>query len=385
MIRIKNIQGGDESVEMRKLVVKLGSAVVAGEDDGVDRAAMSNLAASIARLMERRVQVIVVSSGSVGIGRARTGLNGATIPDRQALAAIGQVGLMRAWRAPFERRGIRVAQILLSRDDMADRRRYLNARYTLERLLEMGVVPIINENDTVTIEELKFGDNDELSALVATKMKADMLAILSRVDGLHRTDPGAKGSTFDAPIVEVIDGVSGEVRAMIGDSKSELGAGGMGTKIEAMRMASQAGVHAALANGKTPKILDAIATGTFRGTYMPPAARATKMNARASWLAFGGRSAGRRLTVDAGAMKALIEGKKSLLAVGVTGVEGAFERGDVVEVAGPGGEKIAKGLVNFSSSEMVQIKGLKSPKIHKLLGEVDYDEVIHRDNLAMLG
>lgn len=388
MIGIENIQGTKHSIKLKKLVIKLGSAVVAGKLKEPDLEALGAIADSVARLRERGVQVIIVSSGAIGMGkRLFPEFTPKTIPDRQAMAAIGQVGLMHTWKEVCNARGIRVAQVLLTRGDMEDRRRYLNARYTLEKLLELGVVPVINENDTVTIDELRFGDNDMLSALVASKMKADMLIILSVVDGLYASDPGEKKKSNGAggasgPILAV-EKLDEEILGCAGTSTSGLGTGGMTSKLTAVRIAGLAGVHAVITGGKIPGIIDQVVAGSFRGTYFaPPNGRQFK--GRDRWIAFGRIAFGRKLVIDAGARDALVVGKKSLLPAGVREVHGTFERGDLVDIFDLEGQRVAKGLVNYDSCEIERIKGKKTTQVREILGDMEYTEVIHRDNMAML-
>lgn len=372
MINIDNMQGTGKGFGVHKVVIKLGSAVLAGEKKPIDEAVLRQLAKACADFQSAGVGVIIVTSGAVGVGRATMERKPQNIPDRQALAAIGQVGLMHTYKQCFNRRGMRVAQLLLTREDMEDRRRYLNARYTIERLLEMGAVPVINENDTVTIDELKFGDNDELSAVVASKIKADLLIILSVVDGVLESD--------QQTTIPVITNLA-EVQQHIGSHTSGLGTGGMHTKLTAMDMASSAGTHVVLANGKRKGIIGKILKGRFPGSYLPARGNG-KLSSRSRWLAFGRRPHG-SLKIDAGACRALVEGKKSLLAAGVTAIHGTFACGDVVEILGPKGEALGRGLINFSSEQMQQIQGMKTPQIRKLLGETDYEEVVHRDNLVL--
>lgn len=380
MIRIENVQGTGRSIDLRKVVIKLGSAVVARPEGGFDEPVMSGIADGIARLREAGVQVILVSSGAIAMGRCQCpDFKARTIPERQALAAIGQVGLMHAYKQLFNERGFLAAQVLLTRGDMESRRRYLNARYTLERLLSLGAVPVINENDTVTVDELKFGDNDELSALVATKMGADLLMILSVADGLYKGDPRRRGADRDPiPAVERIDG---DVLGLADNTRSGLGTGGMVTKLGAMRTAARGGVHGIIAGGKTPGMIESILTGRFCGTYFAPATT-RRLAGKVRWIAFGGRPKG-RLIVDEGARRALVEGHKSLLAAGITAVSGVFEHGELVEIAGPDGTPFARGLTSYSSEEIDRIKGLKTSQISKALGHADYHEVVHCDNMAL--
>ncbi len=382
MIEIPDIQQSGHTVQLRKLVIKLGSAVIAGKDRQPDQVALASIADAVVALRRSGVAVIMVSSGAIGIGRqAFPKFKSRTIPDRQALAAIGQVGLMHVWNHLFLDRGLRVAQILLTRGDMEDRRRYLNTRYTLERLTALGAVPVINENDTVTVDELKFGDNDELSAVVATKIGADMLVILSVAPGLLEKDAGKRGalSTRVIPLVETVDG---DVFGNVSKEKSSVGLGGMASKLSAVRTATQAGVSVAIAGGKTPGIIGQILTGRFKGTFFP-AACAHRISGRGRWLAFGRKPQG-RVIVDDGAREALVRRGKSLLPAGIRAVEGAFDAGDLVEIAGPDGASFARGLASYNAATLDRIKGKKTVQIREILGEVEYEEAVHRDNMVVM-
>ncbi len=389
MIEIPDIQQTGRTVRLRKLVIKLGSAVIAGRDCAIDEPVLASIADTVASLRKRGVDVIMVSSGAIGMGRkAFPGFRARTIPDRQALAAIGQVGLMHAWKNLFNERDLRVAQILLTRDDMQERRRYLNTRYTIERLTELGVVPIINENDTVSVAELKFSDNDELSALVASKIGVDMLVLLSVAPGLVEQEPVAAGAgarrrkvSLAGRVIPAVERLE-EALGHASDEVSGLGRGGMVTKLAAVRMATRSGVHAVIAGGKSIGILDQILTGQFTGTYFAPSG-AARLSGRGRWLAFGRKPQG-RLVVDDGAREALVARNKSLLPAGVRRVEGNFIKGDVVEVAGTDERAFARGLVSYGADVLEQIKGLKTSQIRELLGELEYEEAIHRDNLAVV-
>lgn len=384
MIEIPDMQGTGQSIRLGKVVIKLGSAVIAGKGSQMDMAAMTSLADSVATLREKGVQVVIVSSGAIGMGRRIfEDFKPRTIPDRQALAAIGQVGLMHTYKTLFNERGFRAAQVLLTRDDMEDRRRYLNARYTLERLLELGVVPVINENDTVTIDELQFGDNDELSAVVATKINADLLIILTTIDGLYSIDPASgEGDREKGQLIPVVKTIDESIMGVAGQSRSNLGTGGMATKLTAVRVATHGGVHAAIACGKTPGIIDQIVSGQFRGTYFIPG-KQRQLTGKDRWIAYGRKACG-RILIDAGACEALVTRKKSLLPAGICAVEGSFDCGDLVEVIAPDGKRIAKGLSNYSAEDIERIKGKKTSQLREILGDLRYKEVIHRDNLVMI-
>ncbi|MCE5231064.1 glutamate 5-kinase [bacterium] len=381
MIEIPDIQHSGRTVQLRKLVIKLGSAVIAGKDRKPDEAALAAIADSVAALRKAGVVVILVSSGAIGMGRqAFPKFKARTIPDRQALASIGQVGLMHAWNHLFLDRGLRVAQVLLTRGDMEDRRRYLNTRYTLERLTALGAVPIINENDTVTVDELKFGDNDELSAVVATKIDADMLVILSVAPGLLEKDAGKKGG-LTARVIPLVEQVDGDVLGNVSKEKSSIGLGGMGSKLTAVRMATQAGVNVVIAGGKTKGIIEQILSGRFTGTYFAPVCE-RHISGRGRWLAFGRKPHG-KIIVDSGARDALVVRKKSLLPAGIKKVEGEFDSGDLVEVCDPEGNSFARGLVSYDAATLTKIKGKKTIQIREILGELEYEEAIHRDNLVV--
>jgi glutamate 5-kinase len=305
----------------------------------------------------------------------------ATIAEKQAFASIGQARIMNDYAELFGRHGILVGQMLLSRGDMEDRRRYLNARYTLEELMRRRCVPIINENDTVTVDELKFGDNDGLAALVAVKMQAGALVLLSDVDGLFDGNPKVKR---DAKLLEQVDRVTPSlIEELCAPAKGGpgVGSGGMTSKLRAARMGTAAGVAVCIANGKVPGQLRSILDGRFRGTYFP--AHDRQLSRRQGWI-FSGRSVSpRRVVVDDGARTALVTGHKSLLPAGIRSVEGRFQPGQIVEVMDLQGVLLARGIVNYSSAELEQIRGRKTAEIGSILGERHYDEAIHRDNLVL--
>ncbi|HEY8202240.1 MAG TPA: glutamate 5-kinase [Actinomycetota bacterium] len=353
--------------DVRRMVVKLGTSTVAGDGGALDRDRVSALAAQIASLRAAGVGVVVVSSGAIAAGMAPLGLarRPSDMPTLQAAAAAGQPRLMDLYAGLFAPHGVPVAQVLLTQYDIVQRRHYVNARNTIERLLDLGAVPVVNENDTVAVEEIRYGDNDLLAALVANIVHAELLVMLSDVEGVFTADPRRGGMLL--PTVEQItpEVVSGAARG-----RSALGSGGMASKVEAARMATLSGVGVVVASGERPDVLVDIWKGEEIGTwFMPTRSRA---QARKLWIAWAPRARG-RILVDDGAMRALTEGKKSLLAAGVRSVEGTFTAGDAVEVVGPGGEVVAKGLVSFDSHVLAEVAGTKGAR-----------EVIHRDQLALM-
>jgi len=372
----------DLDVTPGRIVLKLGSAVLTRSgDDRLDENLLDDVARGVSGLFDQGREAIIVSSGAVAAGAGLLRLPGrsGSIPEKQALAAVGQSRLMHCYSMHFSRYGRSIAQLLLTRDDMEDRRRYLNTRYTLEKLLSMGVVPIINENDTTTIDELRFGDNDVLSAIVTAKMKADFLIILSDVEGLYESDPRKNPK---ARLVNRVEEITPGIEAMAANTPSRLGAGGMQSKVEAARRAAFAGAHVCICNGKRPGVLEELIAGCCPGTlFLPQGAR--DLSSRDRWIAIGKSGVNRWLIIDDGARKALVDGKKSLLAVGVRDVKGDFERGDVVEIRDARGTRLGKGLVNYNAGEISRIKGARSDDIEKILGQKEYDEIVHRDNMIL--
>ncbi len=401
MLAIEDIAGTGRRIEVRKVVIKLGSAVVmAADGSGVDRPILEGLADAIVRLKADNVDVIVVTSGAIGVGcRVLSRPRPRTLPEKQALAAIGQISLMHTYESILASRGIRCAQLLLTREDMQDRRRYLNARYALERILSLGAVPIINENDATATQEISFGDNDGLSAFVAVKMKADLLLLLSSVDAVYGPVSGAApqgaGSSRkkslameDLAPIPVVEKVNAKILGLAGKLKGHLApggysTGGMGSKIESAKMATEAGVHTVIAGGKTPGIVDKVFSGKFKGTYFPAQA-AADISARERWIGFGRVSRDKQLLLDRGAVEAIEKQKRSLLPVGVVGVKGTFKAGDIVEICTRRGRVIARGLSNYSSEEVEKMMGRKTSEIESLIGRRDYDEIVHRDNMAFV-
>jgi glutamate 5-kinase len=365
--------------DARRLVVKVGSALVTNNGAGLAEEALAEWARQIARLRAGGKEVVLVSSGAIAAGMQRLGWKSRphAMHELQAAAAVGQMGLAQCYESCFSRHALKTAQILLTHEDLASRLRYLNARSTLITLLQLGVIPIINENDTVVTDEIKFGDNDTLGALVANLIEADALVILTDQAGLYTADPRK-----DPAATLVRDNAADDPRleAMAGGAGSGIGRGGMITKVRAARRAARSGSHTVIASGREPDVLLRLAAGEPVGTLLY--ATATPLAARKQWLADHLQLAG-RLLLDAGAVRALHEGK-SLLPVGVVAVEGDFERGAAVACIAPEGREVARGLVNYSSSEARRIARRSSSDIEAILGYVDEPELIHRDNMVLL-
>ena len=364
----------------RRLVIKVGSSLVTNEGRGLDHAAIARWAAQIAKLRAAGKQVILVSSGAIAEGMQRLGWTKrpSTVHELQAAAAVGQMGLVQCYETCFREHGIATAQVLLTHSDMADRQRYLNARSTLRTLLELGVIPVINENDTVVTDEIKVGDNDTLGSLVTNLVEADVLVILTDQPGLFDADPRRVPSAKLIP-----DATAGDplLETLAGGTGSALSKGGMLTKVLAAKRAARSGAHTVIVSGGEPDVLTRLAAGERIGTQLN--ATTVAIAARKQWMADHLTVSG-RLTVDAGAVRALAEGGRSLLPIGVVAVSGEFERGAVVAVAGPDGRDIARGLVNYASAEAAQLLRKPSSEIEAILGYVDEPELIHRDNLVLI-
>ncbi len=371
-----------EAVRLAKrLVVKVGSSLVIDEaTGGAHRERLASLAADIARVRASGRQVVLVSSGAVALGRRRLGLTARAkrLDEKQAAAAAGQSILMRAWEEALEPHGIAPAQILLTRDDTESRRRWLNARATMEALLKLGALPIVNENDTVATEEIKYGDNDRLAARTGQLAQAEVLVLLSDVDGLYTADPRRDPN---AVRLEVVDALSDEIRAMAGGANAEarVGTGGMATKLLAADIARAAGCATIIARGLRPSPIEAIEQG---GPATLITATGSPRAAYKQWIA-GSLAPRGVLSVDAGAVTALVAGK-SLLPSGVTGAEGRFKKGDCVLVRDLAGRDLALGLINYEASEVDRIRGRRSPEIEGLLGYKGRPELIHRDDLVRI-
>ena len=363
--------------ETKRLVIKVGSALVTNNGTGLDTPAIQEWARQIAELRERGKEVVLVSSGAIACGMQRLGWDKrpSAVHDLQACAAVGQMGLVQVYESAFSDHGLHTAQVLLTHEDLADRKRYLNARSTLTALLRLGVVPIINENDTVITDEIKFGDNDTLGALVANLVDADCLIILTDQLGLYTADPRKDP---DATLIHEAQAGDPALEAMAGGAGSQFGKGGMITKVLAAKRAANSGVHTVIANGRETNVMPRLANGESIGTLL--VSETQLLNARKQWLADHLQLNG-SLVLDAGAVKALSEGK-SLLPIGVTEVRGTFERGAVVACLSPDGKEIARGLINYSSSDAQKIARQASGNIESILGHIDESEMIHRDNLV---
>ena len=367
--------------DARRLTIKVGSSLVTAEGRGLDRDAIANWAAQIAALRAGGREVLLVSSGAIAEGMKRLGWprRPQSMHELQAAAAVGQMGLVQVYESCFAEHGLRTAQVLLTHADLADRQRYLNARSTLRTLLALGVVPVINENDTVVTDEIRFGDNDTLGALVTNLVEADCLVILTDQSGLYSADPRQDPN---AELLQRARAGDPALEDIAGGAGSSIGKGGMITKVLAAKRAARSGAHTVIASGREKDILVRLAAGEAIGTFIQ--AQTSPLAARKQWLADHLQLAG-RLHLDAGAARALRAGGRSLLPVGVSAVEGEFERGAAVACVGPDGAEIARGLVNYNAGDARRIAGHPSTEIVALLGYEDEPELIHRDNLVVLG
>ncbi|PTU32234.1 glutamate 5-kinase [Stenotrophobium rhamnosiphilum] len=363
----------------RRWVIKVGSSLVTAKGQGLDHVAIADWCAQIAQLRKSGKQIVLVSSGAVAEGMARLGMKKrpSVIHELQAAAAVGQMGLVRSYEDEFKKHGLHAAQILLTHDDVSNRGRYLNARGTFNTLLELGVVPVVNENDTVATDEIRLGDNDTLGALTVNLIQGDLLVILTDQDGLFDADPR---NNPDAKLISEADLSDTRLVGMAGDSKGELGRGGMRTKLSAAYTAARSGAATVIAHGRKPDALLQIARGENIGTLLKPAE--APMASRKRWIA-GQLQLRGKLWLDEGAVKVLREQGKSLLPVGVKKLEGEFERGDLVACVDPDGREIARGLANYAFADARKIIGAKSDELEARLGYVGDVELIHRDNLVI--
>ena len=363
--------------DVRSVVVKVGTRVLSDRHDRLDVRRVGIICEQVHALRERGLTVVVVSSGAIGAGMAELGMKKrpTTLPQLQAAAAVGQSHLMTAYDNAFRKHGYRAGQVLLTRLTMSDRQRYLNARNAIGALLALGAVPVVNENDAISVDELPdvtFGDNDTLAALVTNLMRADVLVLLSMVDGLE---------TPDGDVLDVVADGDDSIKAFARSEKTRLGKGGMTSKLEAADIARASGEMVVIANGRRKNVLVDLLEGKKVGTLLLPSER--KLKSRARWIGFGARPQG-TLTVDDGACRALVERGKSLLPAGVVRVDGKFDKGAVVNIADKRGDIVARGLVNYDARAAAKIAGHKSTDIARLLGSRPYSELIHRDNLVVL-
>lgn len=365
---------------VKRVVIKIGSRVLTDSDGALDIAIINRICDEITVLRRQGLEIIVVSSGAVAAGRSELGLSDRprTIPHKQAAAAVGQTHLMQAYQRSFAPNNLKVAQILLTSEDLGSRQRFLNARATLDALLGFGIIPIINENDTVVVDEIKFGDNDNLSALVTNVAEAHLLLILTDIDGFYSADPHTHQ---DAKLISMIKTITRDVERAAGGSGSNVGTGGMATKVAAAKKAGKNGVATIMVSGKRSGIIVAALHGEEVGTFFMPSEAG--LNRRKHWIAYTLKPSG-KLFVDDGARDALLRKGKSLLPSGVVRVEGRFDRGGCVRLVGSDGVEFARGVSDYSSVESVRLIGCNSAEIEEILGYNYGDVIIHRDNLALL-
>ncbi|MCX7679538.1 MAG: glutamate 5-kinase [Spirochaetes bacterium] len=359
---------------VRRIVVKIGTSLIT-EKGLISRKKIMRLVSDIADLRKRGYEIVVVSSGAIsaGCGVLQKDRRFMSIPEKQAAAAIGQILLMNEYRACFKKKGYEIGQILLTEDDVKNRRRFLNSRHTMNTLIEMGVIPVVNENDSVAVKEIKFGDNDTLSAHVANIVQADLLILLSDVDGFYM-------DLADPHPVDEIHKIDEEILSRAGDSESIHGTGGMLTKLRAADIIIKSGEKMIIANGNVAGVLGRIMNGEKIGTIF--VGKESPLKGKKRWIAFSANARG-SLIIDEGAVRALVERKKSLLATGIISSDGKYDLGDAVEIKAPDGTAIGKGIVNYSSEEIEKIKGKKTNEIRLLLGQSFFEEVINRDNLIL--
>jgi len=362
------------------VVIKVGSSVLTSGGDDLRKEVFRDLAKSISMLKQRGYEIVIVSSGAIVAGRRNLGCVGKprSIPQKQASAAIGQARLMWNYEGYFNKYKQKTAQVLLTHDDLSDRQRFLNARNTLFTLFQCGIIPIINENDSVVVDEIKFGDNDILSALVTNLVDADLLLILTDRDGLFEKDPKRNRN---ATLIKVVEEINSDIEELAQGSTSKVGTGGMVSKVDAAKKASLFGIPTIIVNGKIKGIITKVFKGEDVGTLFLP--RKSKLSSRKHWIAFNVKPKG-MLIVDEGAKKAIVERGKSLLPSGLVEVKGCFNFGDAVKCIDTEGLEFARGLINYRSEEVMKLKGVHSREIEKILGYKYYDEIIHRDDLVVL-
>lgn len=365
---------------IHRVVIKVGSSTIAYPNGLLNLNRIDSLARQLSDLQNRGIEILLVSSGAIGAGMGKLGLSNRpnTIPDKQACAAVGQGILMHMYEKSFSEYSQTVAQILLTKEDITHRKRFLNARNALFALIGMGVIPIINENDAVAVDEIKIGENDTLSALVSSLVEADLLIIMSDIDGLYSCNPN---TNKDAKLISWVDAITSETESCASGSGSTLGTGGMISKIEAAKIATSSGTPMVIVNGDSPQILNDVLAGKKVGTWFKQKER--RLHARKRWIALGSASRG-TLIVDSGASRALSNGENSLLSSGILKVKGVFAEGMIVSIVDESDKEIGRGMVNYNSFEIDAIKGLKSSEIEEKLGYKNYDEVIHINNMVVI-
>lgn len=366
--------------QSKRCVIKIGSALLTNDGSGLNKAGIATWAEQISTLRKSGVEVVLVSSGAVAEGMSRLGLTKRpeSLHDLQAAAAVGQMGLIQSYESAFSKYNLHTAQVLLTHDDLSNRQRYLNARNTVCSLLDLGVIPIINENDTVVTDEIRFGDNDTLAALVANLIEADYLVILTDQNGLFDRNPREHD---DAKLIAEASANDDSLMAMAEGGAGTFGRGGMATKVSAAKLASRSGASTLIATGKETNVITRLFSGEALGTLLY--AEQTPVAARKQWLA-GHLQIQGQLIIDDGAVKKLCNSGSSLLAVGVRDVQGEFNRGEIVSCVNLNGDEVARGLVNYSAQDVMKIKGKASSEIESILGYVDDAELIHRDNLVLI-
>jgi glutamate 5-kinase len=362
----------------KRVLIKIGSAVLSGED-GLDLQIIEQLVDEMAQLKKKGYQIVIVTSGAIASGKHRMGISGKlkSMPQKQAAAAIGQGRLMRVYSNAFGKYGLYVAQILLTMSDLTDRKRFLNIRNTLSTLIEWGVIAVINENDSVAVDEIKFGDNDHLAAMITNTIEAHLLINLTSTEGLYDRNPSGSKK---AKLIPLVKEFTKEIESAATEETTSIGMGGMKSKVLAAKKVTAFGIPCIIAPGRRKGVLQDIFAGKEIGTLFLPTSE--HLSSRKHWIAFTLRSRG-KLIIDEGAKKALLEEGKSLLPSGVVGVEGDFAIGDPVTCVDMEGITVAKGLANYGAPEIRKIMGVKSSRIEQILGYKDYDEIIHRDNLAI--
>lgn len=375
-----NYNRQDYLKNVKRVVIKVGSSSITHSNGLINLNKMEHLCQQIADIHNRGIEIIFVSSGAIGAGMGKLMLKEKprTIPEKQAAAAVGQGILIHLYEKMFSEYGITIAQILLTREDMGSKNRYLNGRFALSALIEKNVIPIINENDAISVEEIKFGDNDNLSALVACMVEADLLIILSDIDGLYDKNPSL---CKDASIINFVDKIDKSIEEFAGGTLSCVGTGGMITKIKAARVSTSSGIPMVIAKSDEPYVLDKILSFNNLGTFFKPKIIPLKKEKR--WIAFASKASG-SIIVDNGAENALTKHHKSLLPSGILNISGSFSHRDVVNIIDIENKIIARGITNYSSSDLEKIKGIKTGDIEKVLGIKNYDEVIHCDNLVII-